>query len=577
MRLGTRKLSISALAVLVGSLALLLSACGGTTTGGKGSPVSDDKQIFSPLIAGENSGDFDTMDPALIQFGDDYNIAQLIFPPLITTDDKLVPIPWAATKLPDVSADGLTYTFHLQSGMKWSDGTVIDANTYAYSINRSIDKCTASGVWSYLAQIKGAEAFHKIPCPAGAASQPDSVNLTSGPNPSVVVSDAQTLKITLGAPAAYFLASFTYPTSWAQPKQLITQYKDKWLDHLADGAGFGGNLFKLTKWDHAGHFSLTRNDSYWGQKAKLKEIDWTQYKDGTTQWNDFKSGKGDEGTPTAADIANAKTLPGYQEIPELTVRYLQPNWKLAPFDDVRVRNAFDLAFDRTILCNQVLNGTCLPTHNIIINGLPGFNANLKDPAGRTGATALTADLADAQKAAAAYRDEKCAGSDYSKCTPITLTIASGSAAETTRSQFWQTAWQTAFPGWKITVQAVPRSDEISKAATYQLVTEGWGADYADPQDFTSLLLHTGADYNYGSASVKDADDLMDKADVNTDSASRLKQYQDAEQLLTTNTAWISWGQAKGIVVIKPTIANYHYTSSLTVALPTWQASQVVQG
>ncbi len=85
---------------------------------------------------------------------------------LITLTDDLKPIDWAA-KSHEISSDGLTYTFHLNPGMKWSDGTAIDANTFAYSINRSLDPCFASGVSYYNLNIKGATDYNGKTCDAG--------------------------------------------------------------------------------------------------------------------------------------------------------------------------------------------------------------------------------------------------------------------------------------------------------------------------------------------------------------------------------------------------------------------------
>ena len=165
MRLGTRKLSVAGLVVIIGTLAMLLSACG-TTSSGSGQQASKDKQIFKPLSGGANAGDLDTLDPGQIQFGFDYDKAQMIYPALITLTDDLKPIDWAA-KSHEISSDGLTYTFHLNSGMKWSDGTAIDANTFAYSINRSLDPCFASGVSYYNLNIKGATDYNSKTCDAG--------------------------------------------------------------------------------------------------------------------------------------------------------------------------------------------------------------------------------------------------------------------------------------------------------------------------------------------------------------------------------------------------------------------------
>src|SRR5262249_35119715 len=58
--------------------------------------LPDAQQVFRPLTSGANAGDIDSLDPALIQFGFDYGMAQLIFPQLVTLDKKQQPVDWAA-------------------------------------------------------------------------------------------------------------------------------------------------------------------------------------------------------------------------------------------------------------------------------------------------------------------------------------------------------------------------------------------------------------------------------------------------------------------------------------------------
>src|SRR4029077_19083273 len=199
MRLGSSKWSIAGLVVITGTLAMLLSACGGTSsTGNQVAPP--DKQIFKPLSSGPNAGDLDSLDPGQIQFGFDYDKAQMIYPALITLTDDLKPVDWAA-KSHEVSSDGLTYTFHLNSGMKWSDGTAIDANTFAFAINRSLDPCFASGVSYYNLNIKGATDYNSKTCVAATGSDEwaglDETAKTALIGKSIVVSDPLTLAVTI--------------------------------------------------------------------------------------------------------------------------------------------------------------------------------------------------------------------------------------------------------------------------------------------------------------------------------------------------------------------------------------------
>jgi ABC-type oligopeptide transport system substrate-binding subunit len=568
MRLGTRKLGIAGLVVIIGTLAMLLSACGSTSssTGNKAPP---DKQIFNPLDSGPNNGDADTLDPAQVQFGWDYDKSQLLFPSLIALSDDLKPYDFAAQSH-EVSSDGLTWTFHVRSGMKWSDGSTIDANTFAYSINRALDPCLASPVASYLYNIKGASDFNNATCPAGATASTDTLI-----GKSIVVSDPLTLKLTLDAPAAYFLGTFSYPTSWAVPKQLVDKYGAKWTDHLVDNGGFGGSLYKLTVFDHAGHMAMVANPNFWGTKPVVQKINWTLYKDINTLWADYKSGQGDLGYFPAAELATAKALHGSTEYetPGLTVHYVFLNWSKPPFDDVRVRNAFSLAMDRKALAHNVAKDLAVANIHMIIKGLPGYNENLKNAAGDSGDAALVANVAKAQELAKSYATDKCSG-DFAKCPPVVYTYANGSSTQLLRAQVLQQQWQTAFPGWNITLQGLDRSVELKTEKTLQMGYEGWGADYPDPQDFMTLLWAKDAQYNRTFNDIPEADALMKQADVNNDQTARLTQYQQAEQLMLNQGSFAAYDQPLSTYVLRNTISGWHYANTITVALGTWQTFYV---
>ncbi len=577
MRLGFRNLA--GLMVLVGTLALLLAGCGGSTTAAGPKPLPDAQQIFHPLDSGAAAGDYVTMDPAQVQFGADYDKAQLFFPPLVTLSDDLKVIPYAAKSYePDTT--GKIWTFHLNSGMKWSDGVPIDANTFAYSIDRVGNPCTASGVENYISLIVDADNFNGETCGADGKTITGSIKTLIGS--SLIVKDPLTLEIHIQSPAVYFLSAMTYTTAYAVPKQLIDKYgNDKWTDHLVDNGGFGGGLFKLTVWDHAGHFSFVRNDSFWGTKSVIKEVDYTLYKDSGTEWNDYKAGKGDVGVPSpATENPIAKTLPGYLDIPSLTILGLWPNWTKAPFNGaktdgagdptlgVAVRQAFSVAFDRSALASQVYKGTAIPTIHLCIKGLPCYNKDVKDPEGRTEPSAFSADVAKAQSLIAPYLSSVCGGS-YSGCPAFQLTIASNRPTQVLLGAYLLDQWGKAFPGWKITLNQVTRATQVKQGDQWTVSYWGWGADYPDGQDFLSLLMHKGAGYNQGKVDLPAADALEDQADVNTNDAQRQQQYQQAEQLLITAGAQWAYGQSDNIFVIRPAAHGWHPDNSLETSLPVW--------
>jgi peptide/nickel transport system substrate-binding protein/oligopeptide transport system substrate-binding protein len=475
---------------------------------------------------------------------------------------------WAAQSH-EVSSDGLTWTFHLRSGMKWSDGAPIDASVFAYSINRSLDPCTGSDVASYLYNIKGAADFNGNKCPDGAKVSADT--LIGKP---IVVADPLTLKLMLEAPVGYFLTALTYPTSWAVPKQLIDQYGDKWTDYLAGNGGFGGNLFKVTRWDHAGHLDLQRSEHFWGKKPILRHLEYTLYKDTESAWADYKLGKGDVGYPLTTDLGLARTMTDshFHQTRLLAFSYLTPNWKLAPFDDVRVRQAFSLALDRAAIAHDILKDTSQPTVHLIPEGLPGYNPDLADATGRRGEDALTPDLANAQRLASSYAAEKCGG-NYARCPLIIFTVLSYRPTMALVTKAMVDAWQRAFPGWPIDATGGCRL-QICPRSIFQLASASWGADYADPQDFVSLLWTTNAPYDRTFVSIPDVDQLCTQADAMSDLSARIPLYQQAEQLLVNQAAAIPYAQPLQSYVVRSRVAGWSIAPTGVTPLSVWQTAYI---
>src|SRR5262249_4609841 len=104
----------------------------------------DDKQIFTILERGPKAGDFVQLDPQQLYYGSEYQVAKAIFVGLLQLDkDSKVAADGAESWT--VSPDGLTYTFKIRSGVKWSDGTAIAAQDFGDAIARSQDPCIRKG------------------------------------------------------------------------------------------------------------------------------------------------------------------------------------------------------------------------------------------------------------------------------------------------------------------------------------------------------------------------------------------------------------------------------------------------
>ncbi len=563
MRMSLRKVTASGLMLFVGALAIMLAGCGGTNNSSNALP--DSQQILRyPLNA--NGTDIKTMDPALVQDYYSYFPVELVFPGIMTLDSSGTPIPWAAASAPVYDATAKTYTFKIRPGLKWTDGTPIDANTYAFSINRALSPCTGSPVTYYMFAIKDAPAY------STEKSGSDGVTV-NGPIKSmtdagdITVPDSQTLVIKLSANAPYFLQALCYPTAFAQPQQLIQQYGVKaWTDHLQ---GFGGNLYKLQTWNHKGDVILVRNDSFWGTKPKLREIDFKVYQTVQAEYADYLTGRLDQGSAPPDQYLQSKKRSDFHELSALWINYYQPVWNKAPFDDVRVRQAFDLALDKQLLSDSVNHGTTTASNHIVPQGMYGYNPNLVGPDGTTN---LTGNVAKATQLMQSYANDKCGGK-IANCTPVTLVDVNDPAVQT-YDQAAVNMWQAAFPGLQIKTHFIDFNTLITLIYSPnipQIYGIAWIADYPDPQDWLSLQFAPGAINNTGNVVVPQANQLMAQADQDLNPTTRAQEYNQAEQLLVTNVAWITEDQQKLFYNLPTYVHNYQIASLGVLTMATWQS------
>ena len=442
--------------LLVGTLGLLMTGCSIGASSQLASLPPAQQVLRIGLVT--YSQDLNTLDPA-----QSYNfdpgegfITSLIFPPLLAMNDHLNPEPWAALAMPTFDAGTNTYTFTIRPGLKWSDGTPIDATTYAYSLNRSLSPCTGSPTAYYLYPLKDAPAFSTQTCTNGAITG----TIQSLIGDSLLVPDDHTLLIKLTAPAPYLLAALTTPIAFAQPEQLIERYGNRaWVDHLTDTGGFGGNLYRVKSWDHKGHLDLVACLSSCGAGVargfgqhtgapRLHELAFFFYQTPLDEQVDYQPGHLDVASFPSASFRDSSKGSTFTAAPVLQITYLQLNWADAPFGDLRVRQAFALALDKETLADQL---GLMPTNHIVPAGMPGYDPTLLGPDETTN---TTGNVALARQLLQSYADDQCGGR-FSGCPPVTMVYGSGPcfgggdptfiASEERTVQMWQQA----FPGYPI--------------------------------------------------------------------------------------------------------------------------------
>ena len=171
-----KKTAIVLAAVLVSGL--VLSACGGsgksgTTNGTQKTEAAANTSTGGLDLAVQIGPNPETIDPALNSSIDASNMILHAFETLMTFDENNNIVPGQAESF-DVSDDGLTYTFHLRDGLKWSDGSDFTAEDFVYTWKRMADPATAAPYSAdMLSMIKGYEEAVAGNIDALAVSAPD--------------------------------------------------------------------------------------------------------------------------------------------------------------------------------------------------------------------------------------------------------------------------------------------------------------------------------------------------------------------------------------------------------------------
>jgi len=572
MRSG-KKLTVGVLPTFLCLLSMLIVACGGgstssNTTNGTTQKAPGNKQVFVDATPVRGLSDVKTLDPALD--GDLYsaNAINMIYTGLVEFDDKLN-VRDELAQSHSISSDGLTYTFNLRSNLKFSDGTALTSKDVAYSIDRALQPATKSPVaGTYLNLVK------------------DSDKLLNGKiktiiGDSIMTPDANTVTITIVKKAAYFLDALTYQDAYVVERKLIDQYGARFTDHLSDGQGGGSGPFMIKKYTRGQEIDFVPNPYFYGNKPQLKEVIFPFYKDRETLYKAYQTGVVDNTGVSSVHLAQAKQLTNeFHNVPQLAISYYTMNYLVKPFDNIKVRQAFDLALNKDEIVHAVYKDTQIATNHMVPKGMPGYYAGLKGPDG-TQSTAGNPILAK-QLLTQGLQEE---GMTVASLGTVSIYSSSAGSADT-RDAFAaeQQMWQNALG---VTVKFVDEdfnkltSDTIAATGNPKGIAMwglGWGADYPDAQDFTTLQIDNGSpqnNQNYGqnssanSAAQKAVQQQLEAADANSDATARIQQYNTAEQQLTNDVAWLPVFQQGAQELRKPCVVGVPDSSNGQIYPVSW--------
>lgn len=462
----------------------------------------------------------ETIDPALNSAVDGGNMLLHSFECLLAVDEDGKLIPGQAESW-ETSEDGLTWTFHLRDGLKWSDGTDLTANDFVYSWKRVCDPMVAAPyAETVLGMVEGYED--------AIAGNLDALQ--------VVAEDDKTLVVTLNAPCSYFGSLAAFATLSPVQQATIEANGDAWATSAETYISNGP--FYVSEWVPSSYIMMSKNPNYWNADAiKLDGIKFNLIEDSNAAYSAYQTG----------EVLFIKDVPT-EEIPSLSgnsdfyvdpiigTYYLSVNCNREPFNDPQVRKALSLAIDREYVAGTLMQGTYSAASNFMG---PGWidtdgsqfmdNANGGQPYIDT--TNYEANLAEAKQilADAGYPDGEGLPS---------ITYSTNDAGyHKVVAEYLQQAWGEL--GIDVTVDIVEWASftPMRRNGDYDASRNGWVGDYSDPSNMLDLLYSTNGN-NDGKFNNADYDAAMELSRTTLDAAERSEALHKAEDILMEETACI---------------------------------------
>jgi oligopeptide transport system substrate-binding protein len=533
---------LSLLIVLFSATIIFTSSCSNTT------PKPSSEQTITLNLAVENN----TIDPNRASWVSERTILVQVFDGLLTFNKDLTLAPMVAKEIPTVtnkgiSADGKTYTIKLRTNVTWNDGTKVTAMDFVYSIKRLFDPDLAAEYASFYFNIVGGEAYYSATDKTAAEKTVlrDAIGVRAV--------DDYTLEIKLTDSLPTFTQLLALWPVYPIRQDIVEKYGDKWAQPDANNAMpnyITNGPFILTEWVQQDHYTLIRNEKYWGTKPTLTKIVFKEITDANVALAAYKNNELDQsGVPGGTELAtmNDPALnPQILRFPTLTTYAFQFNVTKPPFDNKLLRQALACAIDRKSYVDKVRHGVGTVALSWIPPGMPGFDATLGQE------WDFNPTKAKELLAQAGYPDGK-------GLPELKFQIAN-TGANPTIAAFLQDQLKVNL-GITLTLELMESKaySALYNAKQFTWGFTGWGADYPDPDNWLPQLYMTGAGNNKTGYSNPAFDTLATQALKELDNTKRLQMWADAQKLVVADQPMIYVFHRENFTLVKPWVKNLQTT------------------
>ncbi|MBF8105243.1 oligopeptide ABC transporter substrate-binding protein OppA [Serratia liquefaciens] len=475
-----------------------------------------------------------TLDPNLAESNVEFYIFNDLFEGLLRVGKNGEVIPALATKW---ETKGTVWTFHLRPEAKWSNGDPVTADDFVFSWRRLTDPKTASPYGSYLAS-----AYVLNAAEINAGGKPPS-------ELGVKALDAHTLQVTLAEPNSYLLKQLVHFPVLPVNRKVVEQYGKNWTQPQ----NFVGNgAFKLAQWVVNEKVVVERNTQYWDNAhTVLNKVTFLPLQ-GFPEVARFRAGEIELGYSAPPELYQQlkKNLGDEQLVtyPLLSTSYFAFNNRQPPFNDVRVRQALNLALDKQVIAGKVLGYGQQPAWTFTPTGSGGFTLQPGVAAGWS------------QEQRIAQAKKLLAEAGFNAQHPLRFTLLYSNDATIKKIVIAASAMWKKNLGAEVTLQNQERKvvlDNINNGQ-YSAAFSRWLADYNDPSTFLNVFRSTSSE-NSAKYANEHYDRLLHQATAAQSPEQVQQAFQQAEDVLTVDTPVAPVYYEANATLVKPYVKGIDFT------------------
>lgn len=439
----------------------------------------------------------------------------------------------------DVSEDGLEYTFHLRKGVKFHSN---DKFTPTRDFNAD------DVIFTFERQGKADNPWHEY-IPGITYEYYSSMEMDKAIK-SIEKIDDNTVKFTLNAPEAPFLANIAMPFVSIVSKEYADTLEKAGTREDLNNAPIGTGPFKFVAYQKDAVIRYQKNADYWGEAPKIDDLVFAITPDAAVRLQKLKANECQlMPYPAPADLEGIRADSNLKmdEQAGLNVGYLAYNTTEKPFDDVRVRKALNMAMDKKSMVEAVYQGSAVVAKNPIPPTMWSYNDTIQD------------DPYDPE--AAKKLLEEAGVKDLTMdiwAMPVQRPYMPNArrAAEMMQADF-------AKIGVNVNIVSYEWGEYLKKSmepGRKGAVILGWTGDNGDPDNFLSVLLSCAGAKDGGANRAfwcnEEFSDLLAKAKASTDHDERVKLYEQSQVIFKDQAPWATLAHSTQYVPMRANVTGF---------------------